>query len=72
MTVLKGADYERIAGILSHVSPPVFKTAWLCGRSSIYNILLGDLDAVAKPKKPLYFVIVGAGLAGLFAAYDHA
>jgi monoamine oxidase len=32
--------------------------------------LLGDLDAIAKPKKPLRFVIIGAGLAGLCAAYE--
>jgi monoamine oxidase len=32
--------------------------------------LLNDLDALAKPKRPLHFVIVGAGLAGLCAAYE--
>jgi monoamine oxidase len=32
--------------------------------------LLNQLDAVAQPKKSLHFVIVGAGLAGLCAAYE--
>jgi len=32
--------------------------------------LIGDLDAVCKPAKPLNVVIVGAGLAGLVAAQE--
>ena len=32
--------------------------------------LIGDLDAIAQPQKPLRFVILGAGLAGLCAAYE--
>ncbi len=32
--------------------------------------LLDDIDAVARPRKPLHCVIVGAGLAGLCAAYE--
>src|SRR3712207_436591 len=42
----------------------------LAAGAALAPSLLSDLDKVAKPQRPLHFVIVGAGLAGLCAAYE--
>jgi monoamine oxidase len=46
------------------------RRAGLFTGAALTTSLLRDLDALAQPRKPLHFVIVGAGLAGLCAAYE--
>src|SRR4028119_1154491 len=46
------------------------RRAGLFTGAALTTSLLHDLDALAQPRKPLHFVIVGAGLAGLCAAYE--